>query len=1101
MDRYQIAILIFFAILSITFTRDILASGGHYYYIDRSEKIDLGTFRADFLSIWKSAQGIDLDSTKRIVFDWIFLFIDEQQFDTVRFTGLAFFSMAIAYAVFLKLMENEKAGLSGLQKHAAAFVGGFFYFVNPLSLEHFGALYPEVSYALFPAVFYFMYMCLRTGKMRYRLLFGGLSAFLFLLVIHNALYVSVAAAATAFVLLFAGNLRPVEAVKRLAVPLLVFFSLTLFAFVPFLHMWMDANPPLAGYDNPRDYVMKVNQNAHLLNILILDVNLHHYNLLGQYAYPEGNGAYAVATTILVAAVVAGALYWRNILSLVAATNFVVFSFLANGINSPAGGLYEWIIFNAPFGWLIRASPKFTAMLPFFFAILIVCFVSELALRSRKGFWLVSLLVIANQSIFCWPVWTGDFAGHIEKFPAPQEMLDIIGILKGDGDGLGKTAWYGDFVGSAPGEVLVPHGGSLVALRHLIENENPSEAFARMSRALEIRYVMIDKEPARHWFDFSYAKDAVPGMQERFRRVYDGAGFKLYEVNDEFEAAYIPQAVFLVYGGYDAALIISGLQSGGREMAFIIVDDGMETAQKAFKHSDIMVFGPGYAPIFITPRETITFPESGLCNNPYEGWAARKTNADAWEETWLREMRARGVTIDQEDFGAGLAYTEVTAIPFRIDMDPPVLFAEGMENTTVYETRGYLLYTTGSAPVQSSGWFHLSCHLQPENVTVNWIDADFFGGEGEYLGSKNLFDGGVLHSGLELNFTAPEEAKRIGISMLVEKPSGDDRPVIDRMAVYSLETRPNILSVPFKVEEDGEYEVFLRVYRSRIGGSMAVNLNERTKILNTSSFADGFEWLEAYEGPLSAGENRIEITNLRGANTVNLAYYQKTGGQAADVGGKGLVYFYEAEEELETNASILHGNYSNGQAILLGDAARAEVYIHDNRTYHAAWEGEGIEMAIDGKTVTSDGILLGDGWHHLEARPVSGQGMLDYILIYDAKAREVLEGLEKNLTERKGSVVYEKIGKTAYRMQANTSGPALLVLTEGYDRCFKAYVNGRLAEPIPVYSTILGFPIEKAGEYSIEIRCETQDWFERGLLVSGLSAILICAYLATRWKDA
>ena len=82
----------------------------------------------------------------------------------------------------------------------------------------------------------------------------------------------------------------------------------------------------------------------------------------------------------------------------------------------------------------------------------------------------------------------------------------------------------------------------------------------------------------------------------------------------------------------------------------------------------------------------------------------------------------------------------------------------------------------------------------------------------------------------------------------------------------------------------------------------------------------------------------------------------------------------------------------------------------------------------------------------------------------------------------------------------SSGPFLLVLLESYDEMWKAYVNGvqvSEASHVKVNMFANGWLIDATGPLNIVIQYEAQSFFERSILISLISQVLLSAYLCRR----
>jgi hypothetical protein len=309
-----------------------------------------------------------------------------------------------------------------------------------------------------------------------------------------------------------------------------------------------------------------------------------------------------------------------------------------------------------------------------------------------------------------------------------------------------------------------------------------------------------------------------------------------------------------------------------------------------------------------------------------------------------------------------------------------------------------------------------------------------------------------------------------------------------------------------VKESGDYVVYLRVFKSPEGGSLGIRFNDEDKVdLNTKSSVSGFEWLKVYDGLLEAGMNKMHVWNNKGFNAVNVGYYSLKGSSKNEnyLEDKGIMYIYEAENEFEIQdaAEIGDAQYSNGLAVSLNNSSKLWSMLHtySERVFYTKYKGKNVTIKIDGKNVSDSGDFLENGDHPLDIVPLSENASLDYLVVYDKKARDLIEGLKNGDIKEKGSVNYERTGRTSYLVQANIKEPSLLVFTSNYNDRFTANINDTYMQPIPVYSIINAFPINQTGNFKIEIDYDPQKWFDIGLILSLLSALLISIHLIKRWK--
>lgn len=77
---------------------------------------------------------------------------------------------------------------------------------------------------------------------------------------------------------------------------------------------------------------------------------------------------------------------------------------------------------------------------------------------------------------------------------------------------------------------------------------------------------------------------------------------------------------------------------------------------------------------------------------------------------------------------------------------------------------------------------------------------------------------------------------------------------------------------------------------------------------------------------------------------------------------------------------------------------------------------------------------------------------------------------------------------------NATKPFMLVFGEAFDPMWVARIGNKAVEPLPLYSTITGFPLDKTGDFDITIEYRPQSWFVSGLIVSLISLALCLCYL-------
>jgi len=130
--------------------------------------------------------------------------------------------------------------------------------------------------------------------------------------------------------------------------------------------------------------------------------------------------------------------------------------------------------------------------------------------------------------------------------------------------------------------------------------------------------------------------------------------------------------------------------------------------------------------------------------------------------------------------------------------------------------------------------------------------------------------------------------------------------------------------------------------------------------------------------------------------------------------------------------------------------------------------------------------------------VSALGKIDFdqMFIYSLNGEGDFGFLDGLFEAKPGPhVSYEKINPCKYEAHIeNSDEPFLLIFSESYHPMWKAYVEGEEISPIPVYSIVNGFYINKTGNFNVTIYFTGQTYADIGLKISTLTFIVVIAYL-------
>lgn len=585
--KYVLAAALIFAAISVIATRNLLASDGYWKNIDYTPRFDVTSFREYFFTLFKWDERSYFDYQKRIVLEWIYLFITEGQEQMVRFTALAFLSLFSAYMVCNRLLLRAGGAISPARLHAISFICGFFYLVNPIAISQFSNSYFAYIYALFPLLFYSLYMTLDSDKPLYPVMLGLISAFSFLLVVHSALY-----AFAMFMGIFCALLAAKRdwawvggVASRFAITAAVFIALTAFIMLPVLGSSFFTGLPHPGYVTTDEYVETLAQNSVVFRLMSLDIHFLAWEHL-VFEYPFGEAMYYPAVALLFGAAMMHALLKPNKLGLAALACICIFMIVGKSVNPPFGSLYGDAIFDIPFiGWMFRGGQKFAYVIPFFFTLVIGNMLASVKGRMALAGACASILLM--QSLFVWPIWTGDLDGHIAKAPAPRAILDAISILKNDGDFKAKIIWYSDYYESSPIKTMPPFQGDQF-MWLLIDGGRSVEALNRLDEDLGIKYLAIDQRQNRQFYDITYAGAAAADASRNFESIYHRPEYDMYRLNNGTEMFRIPDHVSIDYAGFYSLYPV--WKEDGSDYAVVFADTDYRAAD-ALNAADTVVLGP------------------------------------------------------------------------------------------------------------------------------------------------------------------------------------------------------------------------------------------------------------------------------------------------------------------------------------------------------------------------------------------------------------------------------------------------------------------------------------------------------------------------------
>jgi hypothetical protein len=217
-----------------------------------------------------------------------------------------------------------------------------------------------------------------------------------------------------------------------------------------------------------------------------------------------------------------------------------------------------------------------------------------------------------------------------------------------------------------------------------------------------------------------------------------------------------------------------------------------------------------------------------------------------------------------------------------------------------------------------------------------------------------------------------------------------------------------------------------------------------------------------------------------------------------------MYLYEGELDFshpDAKVSSAPGD-SGGLHLGMGKGTKAEgeLHIYKQGEYFVKYGGDNVSVYIDAMETGAEPISLGEGEHRIIVEGRSERAQLDYLVVYDRKAKAVMDSLAEGTYPSAGEILeYEKTGRWSYIASLTTLKPALVVVASTHQPEYRADIGGKEVQSIPVYSSVNAFPIKEPGTHSISIYYGPQRYMDAGLVITGISCIVVLWYAVWGWK--
>jgi len=585
-----------------------------------------------------------------------------------------------------------------------------------------------------------------------------------------------------------------------------------------------------------------------------------------------------------------------------------------------------------------------------------------------------------------------------------------------------------------------------------------------------------------------------------------------------------------------------------------------------------------ASVFVTNHDVTDFimqaTEDKLVLVPF-ACTDRYSPPDAWSKASMTDLGFRGYLsdwgiLDQYQFGfsKGVVFTfgaaslsnkvnpteEDLMVDWEFDEESSLNSwkgIEGNEQSGIHELRwedGYLvnelLVATGGwkvikgplIPISYPGIYRIAIRLKALNISQLHIKAEEVDSSQSILEAKQVVG---LGSGcfnwkkvvVDYSPNHPEcRYLRLSIWHGHETPQPLPNTLsIDYMKVYDMDkySRPVSLDVPFTMNREAEFNVFIRCLESNKGGAIRLHLDGRSALVATDGYLNRFIWKDLGIWNLTTGKQIITVENVQGFNALNVlvllpsSEYTQAEKQFEDLlNNANIIYSLEAETDLrlgnEEHDVVSCPGASNGRILRLGEQqeTQQQLEILGGGDYGVAVVGQGtFAVAIDDhiERVNTDTLQttylppthLGSGKHQLQVTSLADDSRLDIIWLYSTNGTETLDDILTNDEDMPKIIGHREINPTKHEVHVETRKSFMLSFAEAYDPCWVAEVKTPTAvkqySPVPLYGLINGFWLEETGEYTVTIRYKPQRWFCYGVISSVLSLLGAMGYLVWDWR--
>ena len=342
---------------------------------------------------------------------------------------------------------------------------------------------------------------------------------------------------------------------------------------------------------------------------------------------------------------------------------------------------------------------------------------------------------------------------------------------------------------------------------------------------------------------------------------------------------------------------------------------------------------------------------------------------------------------------------------------------------------------------------------------------------------------------------------------------------------------NRISIPFEVDSDGFYSVWLRVGFAPWRGKLTVSIDGELvqSVVPESPYWCTLKWVKVADLELAKGKHLISLENDgKGYNDIDAIAIIKpedlekkldeTLKMLQDFPGR-IIYFLEAEkfffdsssnwllnvvpyegcvissENPEVNPSSTplkftiprKGNYIIAARIAMGPNY-GTIYIDLDGNLQSIQCNSSVSQ-FEWREI---GPISFDVGEHLIGISGVGHVELDTVLICTLREGENNLSLHEMFSSHAPdvSIDYSRVNPCLYQVNVNANEPFTLVFSETYSPLWKILVDGEEIAPVLTYATVNSFYINKTGQLTLTLYFTGQNYADAGLTISIASFAVI-----------